>query len=747
MTRTSMISRVASSSGLSPRPRLSAFVGMALACAWLQADAAHAQAPDEADTGTPPAHVADETEPQSDATEPQSDATDEPRVRVVSDRRVTPERAERWTERYRRFNTWQGTTGGFRIVDAGSGAPGSFRLQVAGSWMTVADFLHEGDRVDQTAQNLSFSLTPLPFLETFASIEHRTAVTDRHHQPLTDTFKQDVLHVMGDLTLGVKAFHSVLPWLTLGADVTAIFLNQVGDAGVDFSSTTVGLRGNLSTDFRHLPDGDGFPLVARMNLEYVFDQSQELVEGTEDARYERLDASGAARSRRNEVRHLVSRFERFANDVNRTDFFRIGLGLEAPFEVGRDTYLHPLLEWQLGVPVNRQGFDCPQVTGVADIGTQDSTVDSCLGEEGFSAFPQTLTAGLRVAPPVPGLMGFLGIDVGLTGTGVFVHEVAPTAPYTLFFGVGYDYDARPEDIRVVEREIVRKAEPEKDAEPPRGRIEGRVLDRTTGEPIADATVHYPDHEELLPTETDAHGRFISYALSPGEVTLRITHPDYEEGRCSAAIPESGDDVALRCELQQLPREGALKGTVRGPYGTAIAGATVKLEGKLERSLTTDTQGRFSAQMLPPGEYTARVEADGYLIRVRRFAIEPRHTTELEIHLTRRPRRAAVGVRGNEIAGRAGIGFEEGSATLTSDSAGTLAQVADLLLRSPELLTIEIKAPGGRTGAPAENLELARQRAEAVKERLVELGVDEDRLTIAGGASRRVELRIIERAPE
>jgi hypothetical protein len=123
------------------------------------------------------------------------------------------------------------------------------------------------------------------------------------------------------------------------------------------------------------------------------------------------------------------------------DTLSIGLGVEAPLSLGDEASLHPLLEWRLGLPVNRRGFDCP-FGSESGIGTDQSEADSCAGDAGFASWPSQLAVGVRIAPPVRGLSLTLGAEIGTSGTRDFVHELAPTSPLVVMFSIGYADDAR-----------------------------------------------------------------------------------------------------------------------------------------------------------------------------------------------------------------------------------------------------------------------------------------------------------------
>ena len=60
--------------------------------------------------------------------------------------------------------------------------------------------------------------------------------------------------------------------------------------------------------------------------------------------------------------------------------------------------------------------------------------------------------------------------------------------------------------------------------------------------------------------------------------------------------------------------GVVTGTVRDAYGALIPNAQVRLVGEhthASRSVHTSTQGSFGASLLPPGNYSVMVEAEGF----------------------------------------------------------------------------------------------------------------------------------------
>lgn len=109
-----------------------------------------------------------------------------------------------------------------------------------------------------------------------------------------------------------------------------------------------------------------------------------------------------------------------------------------------------------------------------------------------------------------------------------------------------------------------------------------------------------------------------------------------------------------------------------------------------------------------------------------------------------------------------IEFDNNAATIREGSASLLQQIADVLTKNPQITRLRIEGHTDSTGTRARNLELSKQRAEAVRARLVTLGIDAQRLVAEGVGpdrplesndadegrqkNRRVEFHIVQTAP-
>jgi outer membrane protein OmpA-like peptidoglycan-associated protein len=78
----------------------------------------------------------------------------------------------------------------------------------------------------------------------------------------------------------------------------------------------------------------------------------------------------------------------------------------------------------------------------------------------------------------------------------------------------------------------------------------------------------------------------------------------------------------------------------------------------------------------------------------------------------------------------GVNFGSGKSTLLTSSYAALDQIAESLREWPEV-RVEIQGHTDNTGDDAMNMELSRQRAETVRQYLINKGIDSDRLTANG----------------
>jgi outer membrane protein OmpA-like peptidoglycan-associated protein len=327
------------------------------------------------------------------------------------------------------------------------------------------------------------------------------------------------------------------------------------------------------------------------------------------------------------------------------------------------------------------------------------------------------------------LSALVAIDWALAGTETFTHELAPPAPFMVVFGVAFTIEPRPAPP---------PPPPEATAPPPpapRGRVRGRVVAVGTGAAVADVAVRISGSETSA-WLSDGSGHFTTEPLAPGEHTLSLTHATAEPGRCTVRVPDAGGDVEARCELVSRPPRSTVALHVVDAFGVPVSGALVVCSGPTQVTVTADPQGRVARDDLAPGAYQVRVEARGYLLHVSDLVLG---STKVEqaIVLLPRPSAAGVQVRGKRIVVPA-LRFEEDATSLGPEARLVAAELADLLLRTPEIARVRVTAGGEAGPAPL-------ARAHAVREALLAAGVPEGRIEAAAGAgaSGGVDVAIVE----
>ena len=622
---------------------------------------------------------------------------------------------------YRQYNTLSLSTGGLHLQDAKVGTPGAFRIQLGLEYFSKDDVFYKDDEVEQQSQKLSWSWTATESLELFASlVNHGSSST------LPMRAEGGTLSALGDVNLGGKVGLEIAPGLYLGSALRVTLLPSVGSETGSLKNTSGGLSALLSADFRRSAQ---LPIIGRLNVDYFLDNSSVLIEDFEDRKYDQLENP---EPREDELNHLINRFERFALGINRVDTLTIGLGVEAPLNIGHNMSLHPLAEWTIGLPINRQGYDCAYHGSNKRRGRISSAEDSCLEDLGLSGIPQKLTAGLRFIPPMRGLSTFIAVDVALTGTRRFSQETAPLPAYRLLFGAGFDLDPALDQAPASPTPQAAVAtSPNSTTSGPEGRVRGVVVDRRTGAPIPNVQVGFMG-TQFSPLATTEDGGFISYAFSPGAVLMDLRHPNYDTAQCAATVPVEGGEVPVSCSMQEAAQTGSLQGQLRDPFGSPVPYAVLKLSGPTTQAISANNQGYFAQGQLPVGTYRAQLEAPGYLARATSVRIQAQTQTDAELTLTPLPATNNVRLQDKQVL-VSNLTFKENANELTASGDQIVAEIADLLLRYPTLPHVRVDAPGEGS--------LSQSRSMMLKERLVNLGIEEDRLEAVGSSPATVTITV------
>jgi outer membrane protein OmpA-like peptidoglycan-associated protein len=633
-----------------------------------------------------------------------------------------------------------GYSGLIHTMSARTGENLSWSLGMHVSFFSKKEWLYTGDVKDHhknVAATAHVRFSPIKYLELFVAVSARSNSTNLSIQ------QPSLFQTIGDASFGVKGLYTFADTYTIALAVMPRLVNNVGDTGLNAEATSVSLMLANTIDLQAKTD---FPLQIHVNLGWDFNNTAKLVDEIETQMS--VDPANPT---------YIMRFERYALGVSRNDHFLTGLAFEF-----RTPWVQPFVEWTMGIPVNRQDFLCGQFMVAA---FPDD--DSCLANEGMAGFPMDLTLGFRFQPPpLPELSVVVAADIGLTGTKTFVRETVPNEPYLIWIGLSYSFVKRTEIVeieRVIEKEIIKEIEV---IEGPR--IMGKVTDSISGDPVEGAVVTILDEsgdpvDELSKLVTEDDGTFISQRLEEGTFNLGIEAEWYEDSDgCSVDLGQTGDED-VSCEITPLPRPATIQGKViDGGSGDAVAGVVVSVEGKDSKTATTDSLGLFQVEV-EAGEYAITGKLEGWFDKQVAFTANAGETQSLDLPMNKVPKNKLVVVKKKQIVIKKQIQFEFDSATIKPESFIILDWVAQVLKDNPEIELVEIQGHTDDQGAGDYNLDLSQKRADAVRDYLIDAGIDADRLIAKGygeanpivpnvtgknrAQNRRVEFHIIKKAEE
>jgi outer membrane protein OmpA-like peptidoglycan-associated protein len=617
--------------------------------------------------------------------------------------------AAEWAERDRlvnESNTLSGGTGLLKTQHAQTGAPGQFRLSFTTDWFSAGFLCTSGfpcppnggaskitsDTMNHVGGtlNLSASLAKLGSgtLDAYGAIL-AYANSDTANKP-------SLLQVLGDMDLGLKYMAPVGNVLHLGLFTELWLINGTGAVGLDGNGTSAKFGGVGTVDLRGLESHT--PIRFSLNTVYFVDNSSDVLGPTEQQR-------GTP----------VTRIERFGLGVNRVDQFDILVGAEF---FAAEERVRPFIEEKVGIPTNRQGYACK---------TNNPSGDHCMANDQFVV--SSLTLGSRFFPWKRGFSLLAAIDIGTSGTSDFVEELSPVPPWTLYIGAGWAVDTQ-DHPPIIKTKVMEKPVEKAGL---RGHVVGFVHEKDKNEGIAGAIVTYRDRTDLSPLATGPDGKFAD-DLPTGQYTFDIKAEGFRPGSCDATVPKEGGAVTVDCPLESQPRVGIVDGHVRdADTSQPIGGVQVVVQDSQHKELrlNTDPSGGFKFDNVSPGTAQVSVQAEGYLVLVMPTDVKPRTENTVDLMLRPKPKQSLVVVGKQEITIKQQIQFALDSAVILPESFGLLTEIADTLIRHPEIHRVEVQGHTDNSGTPEHNKVLSEQRAEAVRAWLVQHGVPADKLVARG----------------
>jgi len=237
----------------------------------------------------------------------------------------------------------------------------------------------------------------------------------------------------------------------------------------------------------------------------------------------------------------------------------------------------------------------------------------------------------------------------------------------------------------------------------------------------------PDLPTPLTVEVvDARGRPIEGAsverpegdLEPGTYTVKVSAEGYhpKEASFDVAPAEAAKTVTVPLELVM----GTLSVTVKDTDGQPIE-ASIRMRGK-ELARAADWSGD-----VVPGKGPLVAEAQGYKLVRQMLDIEAGGETTVALVLE--PSKADL--VGDRIDIRDSVYFDSGKASIQERSHELLDEVAGLLEGHPEITRMRIEGHTDSRGSASFNKTLSQERADSVRQYLMDKGVDGARLVAIG----------------
>lgn len=281
----------------------------------------------------------------------------------------------------------------------------------------------------------------------------------------------------------------------------------------------------------------------------------------------------------------------------------------------------------------------------------------------------------------------------------------------------------------------------------------RVVD-PDGKPIPGAEVRINGEAK---GKTSAGGTLLTAGLKPGPIQVAVTAPHMKPADVLELDLPAGP-LAKFVTLDWEPQDVDV--LARDASGAPID-AELTLEGPEGALLVQRTGGDGHETLrLRPGRWSIIAKAPKYGARRQEVVLEAGAASKRVVF----DLQAAMAERtGSSLTILEKVHFALDQAQVTSREDVLLAEVANLLLSDPSIVTVEVQGHTDATGDVAYNMALSERRAIAVRDRLIFHGVPPERLVARGygplqpiaddstdegrAKNRRVEFLVVETAAE
>lgn len=105
-----------------------------------------------------------------------------------------------------------------------------------------------------------------------------------------------------------------------------------------------------------------------------------------------------------------------------------------------------------------------------------------------------------------------------------------------------------------------------------GRLQGNIFDKSTGKPVAGATVTIGNpsgNTRPIVTKTDSRGHWAAIGMTSGQWNVDISAAGYVTSRGTATISEVNTPPPIRTELEPEAKQAPVEAAVAAPSGTSL----------------------------------------------------------------------------------------------------------------------------------------------------------------------------------
>lgn len=256
-------------------------------------------------------------------------------------------------------------------------------------------------------------------------------------------------------------------------------------------------------------------------------------------------------------------------------------------------------------------------------------------------------------------------------------------------------------------------------------ITGKIYDATAKTPIALADITFPG-SALEPSRTSPEGLY-SADVTPGTYRIHVEARDYRPDERVVSIKE-GEKQVIDFELAKI---GVPQSTLTGKIAdadslTPIILSTLSFVGTAIKPVMPEPSTGIYKAIVPPGTYSIKVDADGYLPQSAPVVLADGETKILNFTL----KKISIPKVGERIILK-GIYFDFNSAMIKPMSYPVLDDAAKILLAKPKM-RVEIGGHTDSIGSDSYNMRLSQMRAESVRNYLVQThSIDPSRIIAVG----------------